>query len=192
MDWQMARPWNALILTPLLMVSSAAAIGQAPVMPFEDRGACPLEQCTYGSWTAKADIVAYQEPTDRSPIAFNIRRGESVTALTGVVVISKPGRARIDSPSLTARAGDTVYLLTPHGEGEFKAWNNGNVFVVDTSQFKHPDTRGAGYSSCQERNTCRGEVLAYPKHIWRVQLRNRDGKTGWTTQALRFSQGQSP
>jgi hypothetical protein len=116
---------------------------------------------------------------------FTIAPGETVTAVTGVVVTTVPGKAtRFGGPT---SKDDVIYLLTYHGEGVYTAWVNGTVvrdFYI--TNFEQPDLPGAGYSACVRTQTCDGKVLSYPQKTWWVQLRNAKGQIGWTDQAQCF------
>jgi hypothetical protein len=182
------------------VVSAAAQSG--PVMPYVDRGACPFEGCVYRDWKATAQVRAVDFPgptpwTSYGRVLFTIAAGETVTAMTGVVVTNVPGKATLfrdltvenysrgfpqsEPASVQLKRDDTIYLLTYHGEGEYTAWVNGtlisNFYVTN---FEQPNVPGAGYSSCVVKRTCDGKVLNYPQKTWWVQLRNAKGQIGWT------------
>jgi hypothetical protein len=53
-----------------------------PPMLYNDAGACPFECCHYGAWTAQKLVIARQTYESKSAIAFGIKAGEKVTALT--------------------------------------------------------------------------------------------------------------
>jgi hypothetical protein len=57
-----------------------------PPMPYNDVGACPFGCCHYGAWTAQKLVIARQTYESKSAIAFRIKAGEKVTALTGIVI----------------------------------------------------------------------------------------------------------
>jgi hypothetical protein len=177
-----------------------------PTLPFVDKGACPFEGCVYRDWKVKAHVIAYQTWDDRAPAAevFAAEPGETVTAMTGVVLVTSAGRARIRRqitvPTLISQQfprqrpservpvlpGTMVYLLTSHGEGFFTAWVNGVLVDFDTTNLEQPKTAGAGYSGCARTQTCDGEVLEYPRRTWWVQIRNAAGQIGWTDQSQVF------
>ena len=177
--------------------SGSTQLPAAPIMPFVDRGACPFEGCVYRDWKAKRQVVAYEMWDSRASVRpfFTVRPGETVTAMTGVVIVTAAGRARIfrevsqkgtsrdfpnQSVTVTLHPNDMVYLLTYHGEGGYTAWFRGVLFDLDTSDFQQPDVPGAVYSACVRTQTCKGEVLEYPKKVWWVQIRNATGQIGWT------------
>jgi hypothetical protein len=159
-------------------------------MPYVDRGACPFEGCVYRDWKATARVEAVElsrtKPwTSSGRVLFTIAPGETVTAVTGVVVTTVPGKAtRFGGPNAK---DDVIYLLTYHGEGVYTAWVNGTVvrdFYI--TNFEQPDLPGAGYSACVRTQTCDGKVLSYAQKTWWVQLRNAKGQIGWTDQAQCF------
>jgi hypothetical protein len=145
-----------------------------PPIPFEDAGACPFEGCTYRDWTALRPVTLHRERDDAAPIAFELRKGDRVTAVTGVVITTSPGLiefvAATDVETSEGRLhmapGETLYVLTPLGEGHVKAWTHGRLYPdVDASTL-----------------TPRRPVTT----IWWVMIRNAAGQTGWTRQSEYF------
>jgi len=139
---------------------------------FEDRGACPFECCEYRDWIAEAGVDAHQEMRENSAKVFRVKKGERVKALTGVVITTKPGRARVSRPiSLEGRranVGDIVELLTYAGEGAYKLRYHGALIEPN-----------AGYSDSLT-------IQTEPKSIWWVKLKNKRGQIGWTNKPDSF------
>ena len=141
---------------------------EGPPIPFDDEGACPFEGCTYREWIANAPVRVLRERRQDAPVAFELRQGERVTALTGVVSTVVPGIVQLMDPvevetsqgTISMGAGEVFYLLTYEGEGYGKVWIKDRVYTgVDLSRFK------------PKRN---------PTAIWWVQVRNQRGQVGWT------------
>jgi hypothetical protein len=189
-----------------LLTFEITLFAQMPALPFVDRGACPFEGCVYRDWKVKARVVTYATWDSRAPVreVFAIEPGETVTAMTGVALVTSAGRAqirrRITAPTLLSEQfprqqprelvsvlpGTLVYLLTSHGEGFYTAWVNGVLVDFDITNLEQPKTPGAGYSGCVRTQTCDGEVLEYPRRTWWVQIRNAGGQIGWTNQTDAF------
>jgi hypothetical protein len=156
-------------------------------------GACPFEGCVYREWVANAavDVRAGRGPDD--PVAFRLRPGDRVQAVTGVVVTVKAGRvtfrAPIELPSsdgvVRIVPGETLYLLTYHGEGSTTAWFKGHLYDwLDGSEFFN--------DLCKDRpNTCNGSILERPQRVWWVRLRSRGGRMGWTRETDKFDNKDS-
>lgn len=142
--------------------TKAAADGQ----PFEDHGACPFECCAYRDWVVQREVPVYAERSVGSAVVFRLQKGEFATAVTGVVITTRPGIARVIRPIVfagaRAKVGAVVELLTYGGEGTFKLRYQGRV--ID------PDVR---YMESLE-------VVSGPESIWWVKIRNRYGKVGWS------------
>lgn len=149
-----------------------------PRLPYEDFGACPFECCKYQRWTATAQTAIRNDRQSNSPIVFTLRRGEKFTALTGVVITTKPGRARVLKPisigGLRVRPGEIVYTLTYLGEGFYKVWYKGKTADVDV-------LGGDGGDSLKE--------LLKPQSVWWVRLKNSKNQIGWTNQTRNFDGG---
>jgi hypothetical protein len=196
----------------VLLMATVAAQAQdpppakLPALPFVDMGACPFEGCVYRDWTVKTRVVTYETWDSRAPVrqVFATNPGETVTAMTGVVLVTSVGRALIrrqmtaatllseqfptqrPSERVSVLPGTLVYLLTSHGEGFYTAWVNGVLVGFDITNLEQPNTPGAGYSGCVRTQTCDGEVLEYPRRTWWVRIRNAAGQIGWTSQTQAF------
>lgn len=89
---------------------------------------CPFEGCQYGKWTATRTADIYAEP-DGLQIDFDLAPGDTVDAASGEIH-STPRRAKVvtagdDDSAQGIRAGDTIYVLYPTGEGATAVWQNG-------------------------------------------------------------------
>jgi hypothetical protein len=166
----------------------AVAKAPGPPVPYEDVGACPFEGCVYREWIANAriDVRSGRRPDD--PIVFSLRRGDQVQAITGIVVTIKPGRVQFKAPvdlastagPVHVQPGETLYLLTYHGEGETTAWFKGRLYDrLDGSEFFN--------ALCQDRPaSCNGSILERPQRVWWVRLRSVRGVIGWTRETEKF------
>jgi hypothetical protein len=163
-------------------------VAPLPPVPFEDFGACPFEGCVYREWTAKSLVTVRTARQNDAPAAFTVRTAEKVTAVTGVVITVKAGRVqfresrslRTDSGTIGIEPGQTLYLLTYHGEGVATAWFDGRLYRgVDTVDFIN--------GVCDSRpERCAGEVVEKSETEWWVQVRNRSGAVGWTNEPGKF------
>lgn len=161
---------------------------QAPPVPFEDPGACPFEGCVYREWTTRAAVDVRTARRTDAPVAFSLRAGEKVTAVTGVVITLKAGRVQFREPrdlnsstgQIHIEPGQTLYLLTYQGEGFTKAWFNGRLYRdVDTVEFYN--------AVCDmQPGRCAGKILEKSQTEWWVQVRNRLGIVGWTNEPDKF------
>ena len=158
---------------------------RAPV-PYEVQGACPFENCVYGEWTAKArvDVRSGRRPNDS--IAFSLRPGDRIQAVTGVLVTVKPGRVQFKAPvdlesdtgPVHVQPGETLFILAYHGEGEATAWFKGRKYDrLDGAEF---------FNALCETASCNGSILEWPQRIWWVQLRSASGVIGWTRETEKF------
>jgi hypothetical protein len=118
--------------------------------------------------------VSRERPDRHTAEAFRIGRGEPVDALTGVVVTVRPGRARaitaLQLGGVAVEAGQEVIVLRPVGEGVFALWLSGRVVEAQLLPAEESSRR----------------LLAEPRIVWCVQVRNRHGRIGWTDRADRF------
>jgi hypothetical protein len=171
-------PPPAVANTPRAPSSSTAVL---PV-PFESVGACPFECCVYRTWTVRraTDVRATRERD--APVAFTPPAGEKVEALTGVVVVSRPGRARASREVAieglgTLRPGDEVSVLHPLGEGYWLVWRDGKK---GSAQVGPKSARPGPWDP--ELNP-----IEAPAFRWWVQVRDAKGRTGWTDEPDHFA-----
>jgi ankyrin repeat protein len=162
--WAQKRGLKAEVQPPQQAGTAAKA--------FEDPGACPFECCTYRNWQAEKDVVVRGDRRADAPEAFRVQKGEWVTALTGVVITTRPGVANVTRPvslaGAQAKIGDTVELLTYAGEGAFTLRYRGKVIKPNLDHM----------------NSLR--VLSGPESVWWVKIRNVQGKTGWSNDPQAF------
>jgi hypothetical protein len=150
-------------------------------VPFESDGACPFECCAYRRWTVE-DATGIRSGRDRSaPAAFTVAQGEQVDALTGVVVVSRPGRARAARDVTIEglgdlRAGDEVSVLHPLGEGYWLVWRDGKK---GSGQVGEKSVRPGPWDP--ELNP-----IETPEFTWWIQIKDARGRTGWTDEPDHF------
>lgn len=169
------------------VVTVAGAIQPAPPrVPHEEWKACPFELCTYGQWRATARVPVLRDRRVNAPVAFTVKSGELVDAVTGVVVTTRFGTARaiadttIFPSQVPVRKGATVLVLHYVGEGAWKIWANG---TIDSWEIDEPT--GVPFSGSPLH------MVRPPATTWWVQIRNSKGQVGWTTRADDF-EGKGP
>ena len=178
------------VVLGLQLISAGQPPSALPPLPYEDDGACPFEGCSYREWVATAPVTIRTERRDGAPVAFRVRAGQRVTALTGVVVTRRAGRVRFHEAAMLASLsgpiqvapGDTVYLLTYQGEGFSKAWFKGRVYTdVDIT-----DYIGGGCAATKSAAACAGRLIEPWQADWWVRVRNQAGREGWTRETQKF------
>lgn len=168
---------NAILLAVLIIgpISEQAAFGQnksGPPIPFIDKGACPFECCTYRRWDVKKPTAVRSAMSDKAPISFQLKAGEKVLGMTGVVITTQPGIVRVLKNTTLQKTilkrGDELLLLTNLGEGFSKIWYRGRIFEGDP----YDDSI---YKTIRERTS-----------IWWVKVKNRKGQIGWSRRPENF------
>jgi hypothetical protein len=144
-------------------------------IPFESEGVCPFECCTYRKWTVEKETAVRVRREAGAPVAFTLRAGDAVDALTGVVVVSDAGRARapreVPVEGLgTLQAGDEVAVLHPLGEGFWLVWREGKKGSAQVGD--KPARPGPGQPELLQTRK--------PRYRWWVQVRDGKGQVGWT------------
>jgi hypothetical protein len=111
-----------------------------------------------------------------------LKKGEAVTAVTGVHITFEPAEIKVTAPmpQYGLKPGDTVFGYMNLGEGFFNAWFNGYwVKEFDGSGIASSD--GSGCS----RN-CTAKLMKPAQSEWWVKIRTSDGTTGWTKEGSKF------
>jgi len=167
------------IVISLFVAQAPSSVGDLH-LPHYEWNACPFECCVYRTWTAKAVVKVLKERRGDSPVAFELQPGESVQALTGVVVTTRAGElrvareGRVGHANTPVRPGDIVRILRPEGEGVWKIWFQGQT---DTEELL--DLNKLSSDSIFQ-------VVSSPEFTWWVKVRTRSGRAGWTTATDRF------
>jgi hypothetical protein len=172
-------PLLMLLVAPQLDPSLMPKRAPKPVLPKMDKNACPFEGCQFGAWTATDNVQLFSRWTeDRKPVT-TISKGEEVTAITGVHITLKPSEIQVtmSMPDYGLKPGDIVYGYMYKGEGVFSAWFNG--YWVE-------DFDGSGVAGAGCNRNCNAKLLREGRVEWWVQVKMKDGTTGWTRDTDRF------
>lgn len=145
-------------------------------LPYYDWGRCPFEGCTYQEWTAKEKIAVRAEPSLNAKVLFQIPRGEKVQALTGVVIVNKPGIVRViksvntgyneqwEGPLLFLNAGEQLYVTSALGEGSMAIWYKGKIYrLIGEDMLETPEV----------------EFISAPENKWWAKIKDKKGREGW-------------
>jgi hypothetical protein len=178
------RLLSVLILGACGLAAAQQRPDSGPPVPYEDRGACPFEGCSYRAWTTNRTVTIRSERRLDAPVVFTLSKGARVQALTGVVITLKAGRVEFSRPvevdGLRIQPGETLYLLTYRGEGFTKAWFRGRVYDnLDGSSFFN--------GACEQSpEKCVGKIVEQPARIWWVQIQDSRKRVGWTDEPAAF------
>jgi len=155
-----------LLLTLLLSLPASLSFAQpAPPLPYESKGLCPFECCTYSkNWVAERDIPALAAMNSKSAPVFTIKKGEKVEGVTGSVITSAWGKATgapADKkyPTRAVQPNESVDVVSYIGERCYNIWKKGKIV-----------------QACMEDI---GEPKPMPKNEWWVQIKNAAGQIGW-------------
>ncbi len=177
--------WGIALLVPIL-----AAAENKPVPPtvIEWKNACPYRGCSYGSWRTTKDTALYKESDSSSPVVARLNRGEPVTAITGNVYF-KPTKFKVVKPHGSYKPGDVILFYSYLGEGRFRAWHNGIFF--DTDHLFSPFRDGIDWWNSPldelcDKNDCWGKLETPLQATWWIQIKTKDGTTGWSSEYLAF------
>lgn len=153
-----------------------------PTLPKIDRNACPFEGCQFGKWTADQLVPIYSTWRAKRKLLRNLKKGEAVTAITGIHITFEPSELKVTSPmpQYGLKPGDIVFGYMNLGEGFFTAWFNGTwVEYFDGSTIGGPDDSGC-------RRNCTGKFFKIGRMEWWVQIKTKDGTMGWTKDGDKF------
>jgi hypothetical protein len=161
-----------------------------PTVPFDSKGVCPFECCTYRTWTVRTDTDILVDRTPGAPVAFRVHRGERVEGVTGVVVTTTLGRAvvrravtlGVESGPIAVQPGDAVYILHYSGEGYWTFWAHGRI---DADQIPGKDE--GCVDDAGESISCAVQIIEAPRTTWWAKIRS-GGKEGWTSHLDHFGE----
>lgn len=178
------------IVVALGDVSAAENARERPPLPYLDWDACPFECCTYRDWIANAPLKVYETRSVKGKVVFEVKQGESVRGVTGVVITHHYGVSKVlkpitlgyplkgDKPVLSLQPGELLYTLHYLGEGVDLFWYKGNLYS-DQISARDPDTDPPP----PDLNV---QVISVPQNNWWVKIQNRNGKTGWSRETEKF------
>jgi hypothetical protein len=162
-------------------IAPFVSMSNPPSLPKTDLNSCPFEGCQFGKWSATTRVVVYSTwESSRKPIA-TLSKADQVTALTGVNIVLQAGQGIFDRdvPHYGAKKSDTVYMYSNCGEGAVDIWVHGRFIKCADLEFSWQPEYG-----CQKN--CDGRWLSLAKSEWWVQVRLKDGTTGWVVVAGNF------
>jgi hypothetical protein len=181
------------LLAILIALGDVLAAGngpERPPLPYFDWDACPFECCTYRDWRANAPLKVYETRSVKGKVVFEVKQGESVRGVTGVVLTHHYGVSKVlkpiklgyplkgEMPVLSLQPGELLYTLHYLGEGFDLFWYKGNLYS-DQISAREPHTDPPP----PDLNV---QVISIPKSEWWVKIRNRQGKSGWSRETQKF------
>jgi hypothetical protein len=172
-----------LVLVMLLSPVRTSFSQKAPPRFFKDKGACPFECCTYRRWKIVKATKLYERPDVRSRQIGKALAGSRVAALTGEVH-TVPSRFVVKKPHERYRPGDVLWVYTYQGEGFFKVWFKGRMYVEELVFSPYGGSTG---QRCEVLEQCWGELDKELNSVWWIKIKLPGGRTGWTNEGENFS-----
>lgn len=158
--------------------------GLRPPEAYVAEGACPFECCTFRAWSVETDTTLLDRAGGSATVG-RVRRGESVTGLTGQVHIRPvPVSVRHSPRHSELPPGEMVFLLDRLGEGIGRVWHDGRILELEVA--------GTVRDHCPfPSESCWGEYIVPATDderfgTWWVEIRTEDGTTGWTEEHGNF------
>jgi hypothetical protein len=157
------------ILLSLFPINSS---GQScPTAPYVEEGVCPYEfGCDFIKWVSLARKPLFKNDSDTNSIAYWMEPGDSLTFNYGNMHIDQVGIAININPREGYSVGDTLYLLSYTGEGNFDIWHKGKIENVQDFWYWDPTPKDT-------INTAR--LIVPQRMTWWVLLTNEKGQKGW-------------
>lgn len=145
-------------------------------------GQCYDGSCPQAKWTVAAATDYYDEMDGE--VVGTLPVDETLEPLQTLSHV-KAGRARATRDHGRIFEGDVFYLLDSLGEGFYRFWHYGDVFVDDTSDIKRP----RGWNYCDEKHNCWAELETHPESIWWSKVVRANGDEIWITEPLSTIRG---
>ena len=70
-----------LVALAVAYLPAVATGADSPPPTYIDKGACPLECCTYRAWRTNADTVAYAKPDKSAKMVGRLKAGATIEAI---------------------------------------------------------------------------------------------------------------
>lgn len=169
---------------------AAMSSKELPANPYRSAGACPFECCVYRDWKTRS-AVQLRESIESAKIVAEVKAGVTVNALTGEVRVEPEPFAVLQDVGIL-HAGDVLFFLDNRGEGFVNYWYDGKLNPElgfdEGLHFFRTD-------SCQVNLVQGGDDPCWLKPLrpdktfasdWWVQIRTREGKTGWVLNTRQF------
>jgi hypothetical protein len=151
---------------------------------YTEQGACPFECCTYREWWAAKPVPVYASASPGAAQLRMLAKGEHVRAITGFVR-TQAGEFTVTRNHGRYKAGDTLWVYSYRGEGNFLIWFKGKMFDEDLGFSPYG---GSGGTRCQDdAKNCWGHLKADLSNDWWIKLRLQDGRIVWTNKGSDFS-----
>jgi hypothetical protein len=99
-----------------------------------------------------------------------------------------PSRFVVKKPHAPYKPGDVLWIYTYQGEGFFKVWFKGRMYVEDLLFSPYG---GSGGPRCEATDQCWGEMDKRLDSVWWIKIRLAGGRTGWTNEGENFSGADS-
>jgi len=157
---------------------------EAPPAPFiaDITGQCYDGSCPAEVWTVRQPVPYFERPDGEKLGLFEahekLRPLQTQAHVSGGRALASRDRGRIF-------AGDVFYLLDSQGEGFYRIWHYGDVFIEDGEGILH----NAEVDRCARDGTCWAELLDYPTNVWWAQVQGEKGEIGWVREPLEAISG---
>jgi hypothetical protein len=170
----------------ILLMSVMPLLAEENIHPttYIDEGACPFECCTYREWIVKETADIQISPDMKSQIIGTAVKGDKVDGVTGIVIVDSPGKVEVVKECKSYKKGDIIWVYTYLGEGFYKVWFDGKMYVEDVYFM-------SGWAKCTKDGTCWGKVIAKPQSTWWVKIKNKAGIEGWSNKPQNFGNNDS-
>jgi hypothetical protein len=160
-------------------VASACSPSSQPTVPHDESHvsrtespACPFECCCYStdeegvSWRVVRDSDVFATPSRTASVVGQVRTGERIRTLTGLVRTLRIGASRVSAPDascadLDFQSGDCLALLHYVANDYWKVWKDGHTCILE------PD----------------GDYKT-PRSEWWVKVRTTTGTEGWVLERI--------
>lgn len=180
----------------LTIIAAGAALGAGcafaadapPPEHYVDKGGCPFECCTYGDWTVQRETVLHAAPDQHSATVGTLNPRDPVRAISGEVH-ARPTRFTVKRAHAGYKPGDVLMVYTTSGEGFYGVWRHGKIESLELGLGPDGDTGG---ETCEKSGDWCWGTFDHPLQVdWWVQIKRKDGLSGWSNEAERFGNKDS-
>ena len=177
------RKASAILLWVSLLPAQprSAAEGQRemrapPSLPFITEPVLPGEGWGPGRYRLRKSATVFDTWRSGHVVIARVPAGRSVTLLSGLNEVDRPGVIEISSPvtGLLLNPGDILLRYIQRGEGVSDFWAKGRWYTNGDLSW----VRNADGSGCQ--TLCKAHEKEPGQSVWWFKIRLSDGRIGWT------------
>ena len=127
-------------------------------------------------------------PDAGAAVVGTLKAHDAVRGVTGEVH-ARPTRFTVKRAHAGYKPGDVLMVYTTSGEGFYGVWRHGKLESIELGLSPDGDTGG---ESCEKSSDWCWGTFDHPlQYVWWVQIKRKDGLSGWSDEPDHFGNKDS-